>query len=156
MTQQYLRFEIVPPDEILAHVDAHLNEARTKIQRPDGSWVGVTSLRMRTFARAGRSAKGMVCVTCGLRGTFFAVEQSPGQQSHHLNLYGINEDNAEILITHDHIVARALGGADNISNTQVMCSPCNNKKSRGEGKEVLRRRKAAKKKEEDAKINDQI
>ena len=150
MTQRYLRFEVVPIDEILPDVKAHWNEGRARVQRPDGRWVGVSSLRMRTFARAGTSAAGMKCVCCGLEGTFFAVEQSPGQESFHLNLYGMR-DGEEILFTHDHIKARALGGADNLSNSQLMCSHCNAQKAKGEGKEVARLRKL---KEKNAEAND--
>jgi len=140
MIQRYLRFEVVPIDEVIPEVIKHWDEPRSRIQRPDGTWVGVTSLRMRTFARAGTSAAGMKCVCCGLEASFFAVEQSPGQNSCHFNLYGIKDD-AEVLFTHDHIIARALGGADNLSNAQLMCSPCNGKKSKGEGREVLRLKK---------------
>ena len=152
MTQRYLRFEVVPIGDILPDVKAHWNEGRAHVQRPSGRWVGVSSLRMRTFARAGLSSAGMKCVCCGLEGTFFAVEQSPGQDSYHLNLYGVR-DGEEILFTHDHIKARALGGADNLSNAQLMCSPCNGRKAVIEGKEVLKLRKL---KEKNAETNDDV
>ncbi len=138
MTQRYLRSEVIPISEIIPDVKVHWKEKRARIQRPSGIWVGVSSLRMKTFARA--ASKGMKCVCCGLEGTFFAVEQSPGQMAWHLNLYGVREDE-DVLFTHDHKLARALGGADNLSNAQLMCSPCNGKKSKGETKEVLRLRK---------------
>lgn len=141
MTQRYLRFEIVPITEVIPVVREHWNESRARMQRPSGIWVGTTSLRMKTFAKAAESPAGLKCVSCGLEGVFFAVEQSPGQAAHHhLNLYGVS-DGKEVLFTHDHILARALGGANNISNAQLMCSPCNGRKSIGEGKEVLKRRK---------------
>src|ERR1035437_4967983 len=124
MTQRYIRSEIVPIAETIHDVKSYLKEKRARIQRPSGIWVGVSSVRMRTFAKAETSATGMKCVCCGLEATFFAVEQSPGQDSWHLNLYGV-KDGEETLFTHDHIKARALGGADNLSNTQLMCSPCN-------------------------------
>jgi hypothetical protein len=152
MTQRYLRSEVIPISEIIPYVKTHWKEKRVRIQRSSGIWVGVSSRRMRTFARAGLSAKGMKCVCCDLEATFFAVEQSPGQDSWHLNLYGVR-DGEEILFTHDHIKARALGGADDLTNTQIMCSPCNGKKSKGETKEVLRLRKL---KAEDAEINDTV
>ena len=152
MTQRYLRSEVIPIAEIVPDVKAHWKEKRARIQRPSGIWVGVSSLRMKTFARAGLSAAGMKCVCCGLEGTFFAVEQSPGQDSWHLNLYGMRDDE-EVLFTHDHIKARALGGADNLSNAQLMCSPCNAQKSKGEGREVLRLRKL---KEKHAETNDKV
>ena len=140
MTQRYLRSEVIPIAEIIPDVKTHWKEKRARIQRPSGIWVGVSSLRMRTFARAGSSTAGMKCVCCGLEATFFAVEQSPGQTAWHLNLYGVS-DGKEILFTHDHKLARSLGGADDLSNSQIMCSPCNGKKSIGETKEVLKLRK---------------
>jgi len=151
MTQRYLRSEVIPITEIIPDVKAHWNEKRARIQLPSGIWVGVSSLRMKTFARA--VSKGMKCVCCELEGKFFAVEQSPGQDSWHLNLYGVR-DGEEVLFTHDHIKARALSGADNLSNSQLMCSPCNGKKSKGEGKEVARLRKL--KEKQDAETNDTV
>lgn len=153
--QRYLRFEVVPIEEITPDILKYWDEKHAHVQRPSGHWVGVSSLRMKTFGRAAWSSTGLKCVSCGIKGKFFAVEQSPGQESHHLNLYGVNDDGEEVLFTHDHIIARALGGADNLSNAQVMCSPCNHKKGLIEGKEAARRRKLAEK-EKNAKIDDQV
>jgi hypothetical protein len=59
-----------------------------------------------------------------------------------MNLYGMKDGN-EVLFTHDHILARGLGGADDLTNSQTMCSPCNGNKSKAEGKEANRRRRLA-------------
>jgi hypothetical protein len=48
-----------------------------------------------------------------------------------------------VLFTHDHTLARGLGGADAIENTTTMCSPCNQKKSRLEGALANRRHRQA-------------
>ena len=90
----------------------------------DDFFVNICSLRLKTFLK-----HGITCSCCNNDGKFFAVERSPGSNSpYHLNLYGIGKDGDEILFTHDHIVARSLGGSDNISNTRTNCGPCNWKK----------------------------
>lgn len=103
-----------------------------------GISVGVSSLRMRTFA-----AKGCDCVTCGATGAFFAIEKPFNLEDnhYHLNLYAYRKDDSEVLMTHDHIIARSLGGADVLDNAQPMCTICNNEKSKEEVKEVARRHK---------------
>lgn len=105
--------------------------------------VGVTSTRMRTFGRAYKNAGTLQCVSCGLKASFFSVDTfaNGNQTTPHLNLFGVNKDGHDVLFTHDHVLARGLGGVDNLSNTQVMCSPCNNRKSRKEGKLAMERRK---------------
>ena len=108
--------------------------------------VGVFSLRLKTFARAYKKNEGKICcVACGLPAKFFAVENfARGHQPYaHVNLYGL-KDGEEVLFTHDHTLARALGGADNLSNTTVMCSPCNSMKSVVEQKRVMAKRKNGK------------
>lgn len=142
MGQKYFRYEVLTLAEFLLDIRTHCNDKKEKVQRPSGKWVGCTSLRLRTFYRASKKPDGIVCVGCGMKAAHFAVESSPGTSSAHVNLYGL-KDGVEVLFTHDHILARGLGGADNLSNTQVMCSPCNNKKSIGETKEFNRRKKLA-------------
>jgi len=151
MTQRYLRYEILSLEEVLPDIKVYWHEKKRKVQHPNGKWYGVTSLRLKTFYRASKNPAGLKCVKCGLKGAFFAIETTPGQESTHLNLYGI-KDGEEILFTHDHRHARALGGTDNLSNTQVMCSPCNGHKAIGEGKEAVRRRKL----EAKQNVDDQV
>lgn len=81
-----------------------------------------------------------VCVTCGLAGSYLALERSAAydkasrtfrvcdDQLWHFNLYGRREDGAEVMFTQDHILPRKHGGLDEIENLQTMCSPCNNRK----------------------------
>jgi len=139
MGQRYIRYEVVPLDEFLNDIGDYWDKDGGKVQRPNGKWVGCTGLRLRTFYRSSREPTGLVCVSCGLEATHFAVESSPGTERTHMNLYGVRNEE-EILFTHDHILARALGGADDLSNSQTMCSPCNSRKSRDESREVLRLR----------------
>lgn len=73
--------------------------------------------------------KGTTCVCCGLKAQFFGIERhySNGPRPH-LNLYGIDDVGDEVLFTKDHIVPRAKGGQNFISNYQTMCMPCNSAK----------------------------
>jgi hypothetical protein len=93
----------------------------------------IPSLRLQTFLE-----KGLQCSVpdCGLVGSFFAVERSwPGKNRpkfpprFHLNLYAIDPTGKEILFTHDHTLARSLGGSDTLDNTTTMCAPHNSAKS---------------------------
>jgi hypothetical protein len=70
----------------------------------------------------------MSCVACGLTGTKMLLEQHPGDKSAHFNLYAEEDDNL-VLMTKDHIRAKAVGGEDRHSNYQTMCSICNNIKA---------------------------
>lgn len=87
-----------------------------------GKMVKADSLRMRTFKE-----KGQVCAACGLKATHFAIERHAYQKEgpYHINMYGVDSDGDDVLFTHDHIHPRSKGGADNITNTQTMCGPCN-------------------------------
>ena len=97
----------------------------------DGHSVHVSGLRLATFKE-----KGIQCVTCGITGMFFALERAAASAAKdpklpfHFNLYAHDADGLEVLMTHDHIISRANGGADNLSNAQPMCSPCNGEKGR--------------------------
>lgn len=91
--------------------------------------VKIASIRLKTFF-----VKGQVCIGCGLKATFFAVERHK-KDAWHLNLYGIDSDGDEVLFTHDHVYNRAAGGANDLTNTETMCFVCNLKKSVVEAKE---------------------
>ena len=102
-----------------------------------GYEVGVGSTRLKTFARHYQNHNGTIaCVNCGLQASFFSIDnlaRNP-QGSPHINLFGVGPDGNEVLFTHDHTVARVFGGADDLGNTRVMCSPCNSRKGTKEGK----------------------
>lgn len=102
-----------------------------------GHKVKVTSLRLQTFAR-----KGLECSSCGVKATHFAVEAHENiGDNWHLNLWADRsaDDKGEMLMTHDHTLARGLGGKDHIDNCTVMCSKCNYQKSIAETVEFHRR-----------------
>jgi 5-methylcytosine-specific restriction endonuclease McrA len=71
--------------------------------------------------------KGLICVSCGTRGEFFALEKDRGGGIH-LDLYGyIDKD--EVLMTIDHIIPKSKGGLNKLINFQPMCKLCNELKS---------------------------
>lgn len=64
------------------------------------------------------------CVCCGVIGTKFCLGiHSDGGK--HWDLY--TDDDFALSV--DHIIPRSKGGRDHISNTQIMCTECNNLKS---------------------------
>jgi cytochrome c553 len=89
-----------------------------------GHEVRVKSLRLKNFA------KSHACCDCGLVATHFAVEENGSEW--HINLWAERPGMKEMLFTHDHTLARSLGGADTEENTTTMCAKCNHKKAVGE------------------------
>jgi len=65
------------------------------------------------------------CVACGLDGTKMILDMNSGDNSPHFNLYA-EEYGRFVLMTKDHILAKASGGTDSIENFQTMCCICNN------------------------------
>lgn len=87
--------------------------------------VSMGSHRYELFA-----TKGITCVKCGCTGVFFALERGKknNPKKFHFNLYGLDTSGREMLITKDHVVPRAKGGKNKLSNYQVMCQKCNQEK----------------------------
>jgi hypothetical protein len=140
--REYERLKIISISEAFAMLST--GEDVTAV---DGELVTTAvSLRLQTFME-----KGLKCVHegCVLTGSFFAIERScrkgldTGIGPFHLNLWAVDGGGDEILFTHDHIVARALGGPDTMDNAQTMCCRHNWKKAIKESKEVDAYRKAA-------------
>ena len=59
---------------------------------------------------------------------YFAKEKFADQSTYHLNLYAVDDNGDEILMTKDHIMPRSKCGIDDISNYQTMCKLCNEAK----------------------------
>lgn len=72
--------------------------------------------------------KGTKCVCCGIEGKYFAKERDVNTQKFHLNLYAIDKNGNEVLMTKDHIIPASLGGKNKQENYQTMCSICNERK----------------------------
>lgn len=102
----------------------HITEDDGKRVTFNGIKVRVCSKRLQIF-----KLKGVDCVTCGAVGAYFAVERDKAGGSCHLNLYAIDNQGDEVLMTKDHIKPKSKGGPDDLSNLQPMCKVCNEKKS---------------------------
>lgn len=89
----------------------------------DGDMIKGNSKRYQLFF-----TKGMKCVSCGIEGKYFAKEKNEKDISYHLNLYGIDDNGNEILITKDHIIPTSKGGKNKLENFQTMCVYCNQEK----------------------------
>lgn len=125
-----------------------INEVFEKIRNGEKSMtingvvLSLEGLRLETFASSPPCCSDPNCKTVP---EYFAIERALDSHHaefsrYHLNLYGTNAKGYETLFTHDHTLARALGGDDARNNTTLMCGPCNFRKARAEGKEVIRRR----------------
>jgi len=98
----------------------------------DGDMIKGNSQRYQLFF-----TKGMKCVCCGIEGKYFAKERKSGSKdSYHLNLYGVDKNGNEMLMTKDHIIPASKGGKNHISNYQTMCVKCNTLKGVSVGVEV--------------------
>lgn len=89
----------------------------------DGDIIKGNSQRYQTFF-----TKGCNCVKCGIEGKYFAKEKRVKDKSYHLNLYGVDDNGQEVLITKDHIIPKSKGGKDELENYQTMCVRCNKEK----------------------------
>lgn len=68
------------------------------------------------------------CVACGLQGTQFALEAQTLTSTPHFNFYGLHEGEM-VVLTKDHIIAKAKGGKDSYTNYQTLCATCNTLKA---------------------------
>ena len=92
---------------------------RKRVMLDDGNVVKANSQRIKLF-----KLKGCKCVRCGIEGKFFAYEGTNKKEAH-LNLYAIDKNGNEVLMTKDHILPKSRGGANQMTNYVTMCSICN-------------------------------
>lgn len=136
MATNYVRLKKCDIEKTLKAIREH-NDGSTGIEYKerdkrisfDGEQIKLSSLRLRTFA-----THGIECVDCGVKAVFFAMERHHMDVKYHINLWAVRDNGQQVLMTHDHILARSLGGADNIANTQTMCMDCNFEKGKIEHK----------------------
>lgn len=115
-----LRATKFPIEDVLHLITPKTSKIKIKF---GDRFVDMGSLRYHVFKRS------LVCVTCGIVGQYFALEQhrdvaARGSKTWHFNLYAV-KDGEEVLMTKDHIQPKSAGGSDKMANLQTMCSPCN-------------------------------
>lgn len=122
---QLERKEIYSIEEVEEKVKDVLFEKERNLSKVnfDGDMIKGNSQRYQTFF-----TKGCKCVKCEIEGKYFAKEKHLKDRSFHLNLYAIDENGEEVLMTKDHIIPKSKGGANDISNYQTMCERCNKAK----------------------------
>lgn len=86
----------------------------------DGDLIKTNSDRLFVF-----KTKGIKCCECGIEGKYFVKEKTINDEYYHFNLYAVNEEREEVLMTKDHIKPRSKGGHDHTDNYQTMCAICN-------------------------------
>ena len=110
-------------EEVLIHVDLTQSKYSKKKIDFDGDEIKTNSLRYKLF-----KSKGCDCVVCDMKGEYFVKERNLDTDPYHFNLYGM-KDGVEVMMTKDHIKARANGGTDHMDNLQPMCYDCNQEKA---------------------------
>lgn len=149
-----IRYGILPIQEVLSRIGNHKHVYEINGRK---FFVKMGSQRYKLFQ------KSLTCVGCKRDGNYFALEASaeqiiwsaklisnayekPHYRLHpyyigHFNLYSLSERGHDILMTKDHIVPISRGGRNIMSNYQVMCSLCNNKKGNSTGSKFPRAEK---------------
>lgn len=93
----------------------------------DGHTVRLNKLKYHTFIRDYYEGR-FCCSSCGAQPTHAVVFGTRHSPEKFINFFTL-ENNREVLFTHDHTLARALGGKNELSNTTTMCETCNGQKS---------------------------
>ena len=114
----YIRKGIYSIEEILSKRN-YLNHTEDGVEF-NGDVIHMNSDRYHTFAE-----KGLKCVCCGIEGVHFAKERDCHSNRWHFNLYAIDLEGREVLMTKDHIIPKSKGGENNLNNYQTMCCKCN-------------------------------
>jgi 5-methylcytosine-specific restriction endonuclease McrA len=135
-------------DEILPLLDPNRGSRAASI---DGYTVKVSTLRLCCFKR-----HGWFCAGCGIVAAYFTLEQPLGANQPHLQLYALDNNEQEVLMTHDHIIALADGGSNSLENAQTMCRPCNVAKDSESARRTREAQKAAAKKLREEKKNERM
>ena len=112
-------------EDVLPHIAKDDTERKKVVDyvAEGATWsVKMGSDRLRCLQRGPR------CICCGLEGIQFQLELPPRDKRPHFNLYGMDTDGDLVMLTKDHIVARAKGGGNHPSNLQTLCCVCNERK----------------------------
>ena len=120
---QYYRLASIPVHQVVEAMRNGQEFFRLVDSAQPTLMVAISCQRMLTYT------KGVNCVHCGREGHFFGVERQIGSGAFHLNLYHIQRNGSYMLMTSDHIIAKANGGSNLLENRQTMCTICNGTKS---------------------------
>jgi 5-methylcytosine-specific restriction endonuclease McrA len=123
MNVKMIKKESYTIDEVLSNVIPYDAKIGKHFVDFDGDLMRMESQRYKLFKRV-----GCTCISCGIHGSFFRKERHKHDIMFHFNLYAIDNNGNEILMTKDHIIPKSKGGKNNLSNYQVMCVICNNNK----------------------------
>ena len=121
--QKYIRHSTTDTSILSLVTDKPKNRKNKVRVEINGEVVNLSSLRLLCFKE-----KGLECITCGIKGSFLALERGPKDSFYHLNLYAVDSDGDEILMTKDHRIPKCKDGPDHIDNMQTMCTICNGEK----------------------------
>ena len=148
MANNYIRVGVFPVEAVIPFVFTRDTRHRLTASGHDyksREWkeasrkeypVKIDNVRKRIVVRMGShryqlfATKGIKCIKCGLEGRYFALERNRGSNpgKFHFNLYGIDKDGKEVMMTKDHIIPRSKGGGNKLQNYQPLCYYCNQKK----------------------------
>lgn len=71
---------------------------------------------------------GVTCAHCGLTGAYFALERNVITKNRtplfHFNLYGLSGDGDEIMLLHEMVIPKKIGGTNEPANLQTVCTRC--------------------------------
>jgi len=124
--ESYERVDLFTLDEVLSRVGGPGSYGHHWEVLP-GFRVKLGSLRYKVFKA------NQICVGCGMRGKYFALERQSNHKDldkvpWHFNLYGVNGQGVEVLFTKDHTLPKCLGGSNALTNLETMCYTCNQEK----------------------------
>lgn len=115
-----VRKEVYTVDQVLSKAVPHFTDRKKSKHNFDGDMIPMNSQRYELFKE-----KGIKCVNCKIEGKFFAKERHVSSKGYHFNLYAIDKNEKEVLMTKDHIVPKSKGGENKLHNYQTMCYDCN-------------------------------
>ena len=124
MQKGFIRKEIIPISEVENAVKDVMfcKNKRDSYVNIRGDIIKGNSQRFQTFF-----TKGLKCSCCGREGKYFAKEKDLNAARYHLNLYAINNDWDEVLMTKEHIIPLYKGGKNDVTNFQIICEKCKKK-----------------------------
>lgn len=113
--------------EVLDFVDLKAPRIPMPQKEYSGVFVKMLSDRYTCF-----KVKGTKCDECGIEGQYFWLEKheyaNADSGRYHFNLYAVDKDGNEVLMTKDHIIPKSWGGESSIRNYRTLCCQCNKEK----------------------------